>query len=71
METICDLLENGDVALDFEDEPAQAQTIRILANIVGAELDALRTRNWIFGSPDYYDNSHLFSDILPKGDEEE
>ena len=71
METICDLLENGDVALDFEHEPAQAQTIRILANIVGAELDALRTRNWIFGSPDYYDNSHLFSDILPKGDEEE
>jgi hypothetical protein len=69
METICDLLENGDVAMDFEEKPAQAQTIRILAKIVGDELEGIRARAWMF---DYYDEDgySLHSKDNPYDDED-
>ena len=69
METICDLLENGDVAMDFESEPAQAQTIRILAKIVRGELEGIRARAWMF---DYYDEDgySLHSKDNPYDDED-
>ena len=41
MVEILDLLENGDVALDFEGKPHMITTIRIIANIVRDEVIAL------------------------------
>ena len=35
---ILDTLEGGDVALDFEDAPSAATTLRIIANIAGTAL---------------------------------
>tara|TARA_R100000406_G_scaffold39095_1_gene26009 strand:- start:3012 stop:3236 length:225 start_codon:yes stop_codon:yes gene_type:complete len=35
---ILDTLEGGDVALDFEDMPSAATTLRIIANIAGTAL---------------------------------
>tara|TARA_Y100000004_G_scaffold174355_1_gene213007 strand:+ start:693 stop:1007 length:315 start_codon:yes stop_codon:yes gene_type:complete len=44
---ICDLLENGDVAIDFaeRDQPHEATVIRIIADIVRNELEAIRVMN--------------------------
>jgi len=46
---ICDLLENGDVAIDFaeRDQPHEATVIRIIADIVRNELEAIREMNKI------------------------
>ena len=35
---VLDVLEGGDVALDLEDMPSAATTIRIIANIAGTAL---------------------------------
>lgn len=35
---ILDILEGGDVSLDFEDAPSAATTLRIIANIAGTAL---------------------------------
>jgi len=40
---ILDTLEGGDVALDFEDMPSAATTIRIIANIAGNALHGVET----------------------------
>jgi hypothetical protein len=45
MEDILMLLESGDIALDFEHEPAQAQTIRIISDIVKRELETIEDIN--------------------------
>ena len=50
MVEILDLLENGDVALDFEDKPHMMPTIRIIANIVRDELAALDTVKTLWGA---------------------
>ena len=42
---VLDLLEGGDVALDFEDMPSAATTIRIIADIAGkAKTNLVATR---------------------------
>lgn len=39
---ILDVLEGGDVALDLEDMPSAATTIRIIANIAGTALKNIK-----------------------------
>ncbi len=39
---VLDALEGGDVALDFEDSPSAATTIRIIADIAGNALKGMR-----------------------------
>lgn len=39
---VLDVLEGGDVALDFEEMPAAATTIRIIAKIAGDALTGMR-----------------------------
>ena len=43
LEEVSDVLEGGDVALDFEDAPAAATTIRIIQGIVSNALDGIDT----------------------------
>ena len=45
MQEICDLLENGDVAIDFteRDQPHEATVIRIIADLVRTELEGIRS----------------------------
>tara|TARA_R110000824_G_scaffold130315_2_gene292113 strand:- start:935 stop:1144 length:210 start_codon:yes stop_codon:yes gene_type:complete len=43
LEEVSDVLEGGDVALDFEDAPAAATTIRIIQDIVSNALDGIDT----------------------------
>ena len=38
LEELNDILEGGDVSLDFEDMPSAATTIRIISDIVGNAL---------------------------------
>mgnify|MGYP003653119316 CR=1 FL=1 len=38
---ISDILEGGDVSLDFEDAPSAATTIRIIQGIVSNALDGI------------------------------
>ena len=40
---ISDTLEGGDVALDFENMPSAATTIRIISDIVGNALTGLKS----------------------------
>ena len=40
---ILDTLEGGDVALDFEDAPSAATTIRIIADIAGNALRGIES----------------------------
>jgi len=40
---ILDTLEGGDVALDFEDAPSAATTLRIIANIAETALRGVET----------------------------
>jgi len=40
---ILDTLEGGDVALDFEDAPSAATTLRIIANIAGTALRGIES----------------------------
>lgn len=40
LEELNEVLEGGDIALDFEDDPSASVILRIISNIVG---DALRT----------------------------
>ena len=39
---VLDVLEGGDIALDFEDSPSAATTIRIIAKIAGDALIGVR-----------------------------
>tara|TARA_R100000353_G_C6415913_1_gene171718 strand:- start:181 stop:468 length:288 start_codon:yes stop_codon:yes gene_type:complete len=39
---VLDVLEGGDIALDFEEMPAAATTIRIIAKIAGDALTGVR-----------------------------
>ncbi len=39
---VLEVLEGGDVALDFEERPSAATTIRIIADIAGNALKGLR-----------------------------
>ena len=45
MSEICDTLEGGDVALDFEANPYMQGVIRSIMSIVGYELDGMRNRH--------------------------
>jgi len=40
---ISDVLEGGDVSLDFEDAPSAATTIRIIQDIVSNALDGINS----------------------------
>ena len=40
---ILDILEGGDVSLDFEDAPSAATTLRIIANIAGTALRGIES----------------------------
>ena len=42
LEEISDVLEGGDVALDLEDAPSAATTIRIISSIVGNALRGIK-----------------------------
>tara|TARA_R110002096_G_scaffold313544_1_gene507844 strand:- start:246 stop:473 length:228 start_codon:yes stop_codon:yes gene_type:complete len=42
LEEISDVLEGGDVAIDFENAPSAATTIRIIQAIVSNALDGVR-----------------------------
>ena len=42
LEELNAILEGGDVALDFEDAPSAATTIRIIADIVGNALRGIK-----------------------------
>ena len=39
---VLDVLEGGDIALDFEEMPSAATTIRIIADIAGNALKGMR-----------------------------
>ena len=43
LEELNDVLEGGDVSLDFEDSPAAATTIRIISDIVGNALRGIKS----------------------------
>ena len=50
LEDICDILEGGDVALDFEDAPHKATTIGCIMAIVSNELSNMRATDELFSS---------------------
>ena len=47
LEEISDVLEGGDVALDLEDAPSAATTIRIISSIVGDALSGIKAHEEI------------------------
>jgi len=62
---ILDTLEGGDVALDFEDAPSAATTIRIIADIAG---NALRGFQFIEALADKLDREYNPDNPYPFGE---
>ena len=44
LKSICDILENGDVMLDFVDEPNRATTLGIIHTIVADQIKKVKTQ---------------------------
>ena len=63
LEELNEVLEGGDIALDFEDEPSASVILRIISNIVGDALRAIKTHQDLLKMLNAIDtNNHAIND---------